>query len=242
MAPEGDSVQARITAFWSRTARDYETHPGNVAVPGTPEYDAWIAALRSALPARASDVLDVGAGTGFVSLIAAALGHRVTGIDLAEPMLEVARAESARRGLDVRFILGDAVAPPFRAESFDAVMNRHVLWTLREPERAFASWRTLLHRGGTVVAIDALDAISDDDPDATNSKNEKPGEGLFERYYNRETRAALPVMHLKEWAQVVEMFEDAGFGDVRVHEIQGVQPATADAQRAHVVTGFRGRS
>ena len=44
--------------------------------------------------AGAADVLDAGTGTGFVAMIAAALGHRVTAIDLAEPMLAIARAEA----------------------------------------------------------------------------------------------------------------------------------------------------
>ena len=241
MPPDAESVQSRITGFWSRTARDYEAHPGNVAVPGKQEYDAWVAALRSALPPPPSDLLDVGAGTGFVSLIAAALGHRVTAIDLAEPMLEIARGEAARRRLDIGFMLGDAVAPPFPAESFDALTNRHLLWTLREPTRAFANWWALLRPGARVVAIDALDAISDEDPDTPDSNVDHSGEGLFERYYNRETRAALPVMHLQQWAQVVEMFERAGFEDVSEHEIAAVGDA-ADAPRAHVLTGFRGRS
>ena len=62
---------------------------------------------------RAGDrVLDVGCGTGNAALEAAARGGRVIGVDPAPRLLEVARQEAARRGLDVEFRSGDAGALP----------------------------------------------------------------------------------------------------------------------------------
>nr|WP_237291328.1 class I SAM-dependent methyltransferase [Streptomyces sp. Sge12] len=49
-------------------------------------------------------LLDVGGGTG--------AGHRVTGVDLAPRMVERARAKLAAAGLEGRFLVGDAAAPP----------------------------------------------------------------------------------------------------------------------------------
>ncbi|MGH8932096.1 MAG: class I SAM-dependent methyltransferase [Egibacteraceae bacterium] len=57
--------------------------------------DAWADVCSGALPTPPADVLDVGTGTGQVALLLADLGHRVTGIDLAEGMLALARAKSA---------------------------------------------------------------------------------------------------------------------------------------------------
>jgi ubiquinone/menaquinone biosynthesis C-methylase UbiE len=98
MASDADEAQEHITAFW------------NVVAP-------WIEAVRRALPESPSDVLDVATGTGFLALIMTGLGHRVTGIDLAPQMLEEARASATRRGLAVRLLPGDAVAPDFADES-----------------------------------------------------------------------------------------------------------------------------
>ena len=101
----------------------------------------------------------MGAGTGFLALLLAELGHRVTGVDLAPGMLALARAKAARLPAGaVRpvFAPGDAVDPPLPAGSVDAVISRHLLWTLTEPQRAFANWRRLLRPGGRVVAIDGL--------------------------------------------------------------------------------------
>src|ERR1700737_3630737 len=110
-------VQGRITAFWDAVATSYESDPANVPSTESPAFSAWTEAVRSVLPAAPSCVLDVGTGTGLVARIAAGLGHQVTGLDLAEAMLTVARAQTALHDLDVDFVLGDAVAPPFLWEA-----------------------------------------------------------------------------------------------------------------------------
>lgn len=195
--------QERITEFWSSTGQHYNQDPKNVVAPDTGEYAAWVKAVRALLPREPCDVLDVGTGTGFLAFIAASLGHRVTGVDLAEGMLAVARAEADRRGLRPRLITGDAVAPDFPDASFDVVTNRHLLWTLLEPETAFANWRRLLRPGGYVLAFDGLW------PGMPTSSDER--NGFFERFYTPEVRAAIPGMHVDSMDALVEMFRGAGF-------------------------------
>lgn len=131
-----DSLQGRITEFWNTVAPEYEAHEGNVPVRASAEYEAWVEAIRDLLPMASSDVLDIATGTGFVALAAARLGHRVMGIDLAEAMLSEARREAAQSELTVNFELRDAVSPGFAAASFNAIVCRHFIWTLREPEDA----------------------------------------------------------------------------------------------------------
>ena len=73
-----------------------------------------------ALPTGAS-VLDIGCGTGRHALELARRGYRVTGIDLSEGMLNVARAKAAVDGLDVRFLQADATG--YQADqSYDAAV------------------------------------------------------------------------------------------------------------------------
>jgi SAM-dependent methyltransferase len=203
-----EAVQRRITAFWNAIASDYEAHPGNVAAPESAEYEAWVETIRDLLPPAPADVLDIGTGTGFAALIAAAVGHRVTGIDLSEPMLNEARTEAKKRGLEVFFERGDAVSPGFAPESFDAIVCRHLLWTLREPETALRNWRDLLRPSGCVLAIDGHwfgDNQSDDE-----------GAGFVESFYTREVVSNLPVMAARDTEPVVALFERAGFANVEV--------------------------
>ncbi|MEK7794880.1 MAG: class I SAM-dependent methyltransferase [Candidatus Hydrogenedentota bacterium] len=224
-----DSIQERITAFWSAVASGYEAYGGNVPVRDSDEHRAWIDAIRELLPAAPSDVLDIGTGTGFVAIIAAKLGHRVTGTDLSTVMLDEARAEAKRRGVAVAFTVEDAVAPQLPSASFDAVICRHLLWTLRQPELALTNWSKLLRPGGRVVAIDGLWSASGDEPD------------LFKQHYTKATRAALPVMGFSEVASVAEMFERAGFEQVKVRDLapgHGVAEDTPGLSPWYVITAL----
>ncbi|MFF8943823.1 class I SAM-dependent methyltransferase [Streptomyces sp. NPDC014864] len=113
---------------------------------------AWAERLRGWLPAHPCDVLDLGCGTGSMSLLAAEQGHRVTGIDLSPAMVERARAKLADR--DAAFLVGDAAQPPVGERRFDVVLVRHVLWALPEPDRVLRHWRALLRPAGRLVLIE----------------------------------------------------------------------------------------
>src|SRR3954469_15601168 len=63
-----------------------------------------------AAPAAGERVVDVGCGTGNATLLAAARGARVTGVDPAGRLLEVAREQAARGKLEADFVKGDAAA------------------------------------------------------------------------------------------------------------------------------------
>ncbi|WP_369168247.1 class I SAM-dependent methyltransferase [Streptomyces sp. R28] len=115
---------------------------------------AWAARLRSWLPERPCDVLDLGCGTGSLSLLAAEQGHRVTGVDRSPAMVDLARAKLA--GRDAAFLVGDAAGPPVGEERFDVVLVRHVLWALPDPGRVLRHWRGLLRPGGRFVLVEGV--------------------------------------------------------------------------------------
>lgn len=115
---------------------------------------AWAARLRDWLPGRPGDVLDLGCGTGSLSLLAAEQGHRVTGVDRSPAMVTLARQKLA--GRDAVFLLGDAASPPVGERRFDAVLVRHVLWALPHPARALRNWLGLLRPGGRLVLVEGV--------------------------------------------------------------------------------------
>lgn len=115
---------------------------------------AWAQRLREWLPERAADVLDLGCGTGSLSLLAAEQGHRVTGVDLSPAMVERARAKLA--GRDAVFLVGDAAQPPVGEQRFDVVLVRHVLWALPDPGRVLRRWWGLLRPGGRLVLVEGV--------------------------------------------------------------------------------------
>jgi len=98
--------------------------------------------------------LDVGTGTGVLALVLAELGHNITGIDIADEMVEKAKEKFKNNNLSGNFIVGDAENLPFEDNSFDVVINRHVVWSLPQPERAMAEWKRVLRSGGKLIIID----------------------------------------------------------------------------------------
>lgn len=108
---------------------------------------AWADLLERMLPPPPSRLADLGCGTGSLALLASELGHDIDGIDFSEQMLAVARAKTRGR-TGVRFTAGDAADPPLKAGAFDAVLCRHVLWALPDPDAALQRWSQLLRPTG----------------------------------------------------------------------------------------------
>jgi SAM-dependent methyltransferase len=138
---------------WDASAASFDDEPDH-GLRDPEVRRAWAARLSSWLPARASDVLDLGCGTGSLSLLAAEQGHRVTGVDASPAMVGRARAKLA--GRDAAFLVGDAAAPPVGEQRFDVVLVRHVLWALPDPGRALRHWRGLLRPGGRLVLVEGV--------------------------------------------------------------------------------------
>jgi SAM-dependent methyltransferase len=84
---------------------------------------AAVAVVEQAAPARGEYVVDVGCGSGNAALLAAERGARVTGVDPAERLVEVASAQAAERGLEAEFVTGEAAALPIEDGAADAVLS-----------------------------------------------------------------------------------------------------------------------
>ncbi|WP_031486192.1 class I SAM-dependent methyltransferase [Streptomyces bicolor] len=138
---------------WDAAAASFDDEPDH-GLRDPEVRRAWASRLRSWLPERPSDVLDLGCGTGSVSLLAAEQGHRVTGVDLSPAMVDLARAKLA--GRHAVFLVGDAAAPPVGEERFDVVFVRHVLWALPDPARVLGHWAGLLRPGARLVLVEGV--------------------------------------------------------------------------------------
>lgn len=154
MGVETSHVKELIRQRWNRRAETYDSSPGH-GIHSRREKDAWVALFRATLGDGPLNVLDVGTGTGVIALLLAEMGHKVTAVDIADRMIEHARRKAAELALEVDFVVGDAEELPFPDACFDAVVNRHVVWSLPHPEKAVAEWRRVLKPGGKLAIIDS---------------------------------------------------------------------------------------
>src|SRR5579863_6087944 len=106
-----DDVLGDIRRFWDDDAAVYDDSPGHrprdAAVVA-----AWAHTLAGLLPPPPTRVLDCGAGTGFLSLIAARAGHHVTALDLSPRMLQQLSVAAEAEGLAVTTVVAPADAVP----------------------------------------------------------------------------------------------------------------------------------
>jgi SAM-dependent methyltransferase len=84
----------------------------------------------------AGAVLDAGCGTGEHTLLVAALGLPVLGVDVAETAVAIARAKAEERGIDAEFAVGDAFDLTGFGRTFETVLDCGLFHTFDRDERA----------------------------------------------------------------------------------------------------------
>jgi SAM-dependent methyltransferase len=82
-----------------------------------------------------SPVLDAGCGTGENALFFASRGHKVTGIDFLEEPIRRARAKAAERGLQVQFLVKDALTLADWGERFASVIDCGLFHVFSDDDR-----------------------------------------------------------------------------------------------------------
>ena len=165
-----DIVKQQVAAHWGRRAAHFDADFGH-SIHTAEERAAWDRVFGLALGGRERlDTLDIGCGTGFLSLELATRGHKVTGIDFAPEMLALAKEKAVSTGAAIRFEHADAENLPFAPESFDLVITRHVLWTLPHPEAAIGEWIRVLRPGGRVAVIDGHSLLNPGEEQAASAR------------------------------------------------------------------------
>ena len=139
--------------YWDSQADTFDHQPDHGLLDPQVR-QAWRRLLLAELPPAPAAIADLGCGTGTLSVLLAAEGYAVTGLDFAPQMIRAARAKARAAGVSARFELSDAAAPTLPAGSFDAVVARHVLWAMPDTGAALAAWLRLLLPGGVLLLIE----------------------------------------------------------------------------------------
>lgn len=111
---------------------------------------ARVVVERAAI-AAGEHVVDVGCGTGNAALLAAERGARVTGVDPAARLIEVAREQAAARRLDATFATGTAAELPLADGAADVVLSVFGVIFAPDPAAAAAEMARVTAPAGRIV-------------------------------------------------------------------------------------------
>ncbi len=122
-------------------------------------------------------ILDVGAGTGRVSVLLAKLGAEVVALDVSAQMLERLKIKRFK-DCKIETVVGDGENLPFENNSFDVVVAAFFIVHLKNPTRFFDEAYRVLKDGGTLVVTN----INQKEPPEVETKE---GSIIIESYYHR---------------------------------------------------------
>ena len=111
---------AELSNYWSRQSDEFNKNVVEGDFRNKKVFEMWKKLLQEALGDKIpQQVLDVGAGSGFLSVVLAEIGHKVSGVDIAPGMLEIASKNAAQRGLQINYHSSDVSdLAIFPAETF----------------------------------------------------------------------------------------------------------------------------
>ena len=108
-------------------------------------------AVAAAAISAGDRVLDIGCGTGNATLLAAADGGSVIGVDPSSRLLDVARARAAERGLSIDFRAGSAAELPLDDASVDVALSVFAVIFAPDPPAAAAEISRVTTSTGRLV-------------------------------------------------------------------------------------------
>ena len=116
-------------------------------------------ALKYIVDGTQQNILDVACGTGDSTIAiakAAALGSRVTGIDISKGMMEPLMRKAAREGVHDRIKLqvADALEMPFKEGSFDRVTCAFGVRNFEDKQKGLEEFLRVLRPGGKTVILE----------------------------------------------------------------------------------------
>ena len=191
---EDKDFKKEIAEYWDESSKEYDTHPGH-GMGGDDEKEAWLKFLNEIIPSGTEKVLDVGCGTGFLTVLLAELGYTVKGIDLSEGMQADAKKKIKEGGFEdrVTFEICDAENTNEPDDSYDLVINRHLLWTLPHPYEAVDEWLRVTKPGGSVIVIDGDWSIVRKAVEEKRAKEPENDVIGHKRSYSQEVTNSLPL-------------------------------------------------
>jgi SAM-dependent methyltransferase len=165
-----------------------------------------------------------------MSLLAIDLGHEITALDLSPEMVARAREKAAARGVDLPIVIGPASEPP--PGPFDAVIERHVIWTVPDHVAALRAWRAVTRPGGRLVLFEGVfnrsgpSRLSRDAVERLVTRRRR-GDPDHDHHapYDPALLASLPLARATTLQPLLRAVREAGWRNVGAHRLRDIERA-----------------
>ena len=134
----------RPATVWSSGGKDYDEISRGIA-------DSIEHCVMRLNPQPGERILDLSTGTGWTSRLVARRGASVVGTDIAEDLLEAARAAAEAERLSIEYRVGDAESLPFATGEFDGVISTVGVMFASRQEAAAAELARVCRTGGRIA-------------------------------------------------------------------------------------------
>ena len=148
-----NNADKEVRDLWNKVAADWEIQVGedgdsNRILNSDPVLWQFAGEVRDL------SVLDAGCGTGYLSRKLAAKGAIVTGIDLSEKMIAIAKEKSAIEDFQIDFYVDDcSKLEKLAARYFDLIVTNYVLMDAPDLEGTLNTFNRVLKLDGNAVLI-----------------------------------------------------------------------------------------
>ncbi len=126
-------------------------------------FQRLVSLLSMSCAAVTGSILDVGAGTGALTLDLAwrvGLNGLVTALDNDAEALKIAQSLAERVGVKIATLLGDATALPVKDATQDMAVSRYLFQHLPDPSAVLFQMRRVTRPGGRIMIIDVDDGVA----------------------------------------------------------------------------------
>jgi ubiquinone/menaquinone biosynthesis C-methylase UbiE len=144
---------ARWQRYWNKQSRSYDKQMRFFDRHVFGDSRNWACGQAT------GNVLEVAVGTG-LNLDAYPDDVTLTGIDLSDSMLDIARGRSKELGRRATLLQANAHELPFDDESFDTVVCTFGLCAIPDHIRAITEMTRVLRPGGRLILVDHIESTS----------------------------------------------------------------------------------
>ncbi|TYB56718.1 class I SAM-dependent methyltransferase [Nonomuraea sp. PA05] len=178
-------------------------------------YDEQVAMVRQRAP-KGAKVLEVAPGPGYLSIALAATGdYTVTGLDISETFVSIARGKALAAGAPVDFRLGNASAMPFDDDTFDFLICCAAFKNFSDPAGALREMRRVLRPGAGGLILDLRKDVSKQAVDADVARMRM---GMVSKLFTRlALRSFLPRRAYTK-AEFEALLSGVGFGSYEIRQ------------------------